>query len=142
MYFWIDGHEMRVIEVDGVRLSLNLSQDSVLNTSSQTDIEPYPVDQLNIAVAQRYSVLVTARNDTGLNWAIHANFDTDMVCPTYFSLRLSAQYHIVRQNPKWLKSKRDCFDYLLLFQQPRRSLSCAAGVLPTHGRYSLRSINR
>lgn len=60
MYFWIDGHEMRVIEVDG------------------TDIEPYPVEQLNIAVAQRYSVLVTARNDTSSNWAVHANMDTDM----------------------------------------------------------------
>ena len=31
-----------------------------------------------LAVAQRYSVLVTARNDTGANWAVHANMDTDM----------------------------------------------------------------
>ena len=31
-----------------------------------------------LAVAQRYSVLVTARNDTSANWAIHANMDTDM----------------------------------------------------------------
>jgi iron transport multicopper oxidase len=29
-------------------------------------------------VAQRYSVLVTARNDTSSNWAIHANLDTAM----------------------------------------------------------------
>ena len=49
---------------------------------SQTDVQPYLVEQLNIAVAQRYSVLVTARNDTSSNWAIHANMDADMVCHT------------------------------------------------------------
>lgn len=31
-----------------------------------------------MTVAQRYSVLVTARSDTSSNWAIHANMDTDM----------------------------------------------------------------
>ncbi|KAL0958079.1 hypothetical protein HGRIS_000255 [Hohenbuehelia grisea] len=51
---------MRVIEVDG------------------TDIEEYPTDLLSVTVAQRYSVLVTARNDTSANWAIHANMDADM----------------------------------------------------------------
>ncbi|KAF9260572.1 Fet3 protein [Marasmius fiardii PR-910] len=59
-YFWIDGHDMRIIEVDG------------------TDIEESPVNMLSVTVAQRYSVLVTARNDTNSNWAIHANMDTDM----------------------------------------------------------------
>jgi iron transport multicopper oxidase len=34
---------------------------------------------LSLTVAQRYSVLVTARNDTKReNWAVHANMDTDM----------------------------------------------------------------
>ncbi|KAG7446974.1 ferroxidase [Guyanagaster necrorhizus] len=60
-YFWIDGHDMRIIEVDG------------------TDIEEYAVDVLSISVAQRYSILVTARNDTNAsNWVIHANMDTTM----------------------------------------------------------------
>ncbi|KAI0305242.1 Fet3 protein [Multifurca ochricompacta] len=59
-FFWIDGHEMRIIEVDG------------------TDVEESPIDLLGITVAQRYSVLVTARNDTSSNWAIHANMDTAM----------------------------------------------------------------
>ncbi|PPQ74774.1 hypothetical protein CVT24_003198 [Panaeolus cyanescens] len=59
-FFWIDGHEMRIIEVDG------------------TDVEEAPVDLVSVTVAQRYSVLVTARNDTSANWAIHANMDTDM----------------------------------------------------------------
>ncbi|TFY82857.1 hypothetical protein EWM64_g1163 [Hericium alpestre] len=59
-FFWIDGHEMRIIEADG------------------TDVEESPSDLLSLTVAQRYSVLVTARNDTNANWVIHANMDTDM----------------------------------------------------------------
>lgn len=59
-FFWIDGHEMRIIEADG------------------TDTQEQPVDMLSVSVAQRYSVLVTARNDTSSNWAIHANMDTTM----------------------------------------------------------------
>ncbi|KAI5116373.1 hypothetical protein M0805_008686 [Coniferiporia weirii] len=59
-YFWIEGHDMRIIEVDG------------------TDTQEAPVDLISLAVAQRYSVLVTARNDTSANWAIHGNMDTTM----------------------------------------------------------------
>ena len=36
------------------------------------------MDLLSLTVAQRYSVLVTALNDTTANWAIHANMDTTM----------------------------------------------------------------
>ncbi|GJJ10822.1 hypothetical protein Clacol_005050 [Clathrus columnatus] len=59
-FFWIDGHDMTLIEVDG------------------TDIEEFPISLVSIAVAQRYSVLVTARNDTGSdvrNWVMHANME-------------------------------------------------------------------
>lgn len=66
-YFWIDGHEMRIIEADGI------------------DTQESPIDLLSVTVAQRYSVLVTARNDTSNNWIIHANMDTvmfDRVPPT------------------------------------------------------------
>ncbi|KAF9226367.1 Fet3 protein [Gyrodon lividus] len=59
-YFWIDGHDMRIIEADG------------------TDVQESPVDMLSIATAQRYSVLVQARNDSSSNWMIHANMDTTM----------------------------------------------------------------
>lgn len=44
----------------------------------QTDVEESPTDVLSLTVAQRYSVLITARNDTTSNWVIHANMDTDM----------------------------------------------------------------
>ncbi|KAH0834847.1 Fet3 protein [Lanmaoa asiatica] len=59
-YFWIDGHEMRIIEADG------------------TDVQEYPTDMLSISAAQRYSMLVQARNDSSSNWMIHANMDTTM----------------------------------------------------------------
>ncbi|KAK0472802.1 Fet3 protein [Armillaria novae-zelandiae] len=58
--FWIDGHDMRLIEVDG------------------TDIEESPINLISVSAGQRYSVLVTARNDTDLNWAVHSNMDTAM----------------------------------------------------------------
>lgn len=39
-------------------------------------MEEYPVDRLDISAAQRYSVLVTARNDdTPSNWAVHADME-------------------------------------------------------------------
>ncbi len=60
--FWIaiDQHDMFIIETDGVEL------------------EPYPIDQLTIAVAQRYSILVKAKNDTSTNYAMTIMQDTDM----------------------------------------------------------------
>ena len=44
----------------------------------QTDVEEttLPGQVLHIGVAQRYSFLVTARNDTSSNWGIHLNLDT------------------------------------------------------------------
>ena len=60
---------------------------------------------VNIASAQRYSVLVRARNDTSSNWAIHANMDTSMF-PTvnpnlqpstcYFTLVLTHRLRCIR----------------------------------------------
>lgn len=58
---------------------------------SQTDTEEYSTDMLSVTVAQRYSILVTARNDTTpTNWAIHANMDTDMFDTVPDSLNPSA----------------------------------------------------
>jgi len=59
-FVWLDGHDMKVIEVDG------------------TDVDEFPVDFLSIAVAQRYSVLITAKNTTDSNFLLHANYDTVM----------------------------------------------------------------
>jgi FtsP/CotA-like multicopper oxidase with cupredoxin domain len=76
-FFWIDGHQMRIIEADGVRFVLSFLRLGRLMLL-QTDTQEQPVDMLSLSVAQRYSVLVTARNDTSSNWAIHANMDTTM----------------------------------------------------------------
>ncbi|KAJ3187554.1 ferroxidase fet3 [Irineochytrium annulatum] len=65
--FWIDGHDMQVIEVDGV------------------DTVAMPVSSVALAPAQRYSVLVTARsqgNGTDMNYQMHAAMNTDMFDPT------------------------------------------------------------
>ncbi|ORY74747.1 laccase [Leucosporidium creatinivorum] len=73
-FFWLEGHDMRVIEVDG------------------TDVEEFPVDYLTVSVAQRYSVLVTAKNVTTNNFAVHYQFDETMfdVVPDDLKLNYTA----------------------------------------------------
>ncbi|WFD28129.1 hypothetical protein MNAN1_003135 [Malassezia nana] len=58
-HFWIEGH-MEIIEEDGVV------------------VHRFPVDQLQVFIGQRYSVLVKSRNSTEHNWKIHANLDPKM----------------------------------------------------------------
>jgi iron transport multicopper oxidase len=57
---WIDDHKLTVVEVDGV------------------DVEPYEVDVLAIASAQRYSVLVQAKNVSTFNYKLNAKFNMAM----------------------------------------------------------------
>lgn len=59
-FVWIDNHEMKVVEIDGV------------------EIEPYPISSFTIAPAQRFSVLVTTKNNSALNYNIHALMDVTM----------------------------------------------------------------
>ena len=61
-YFWFEGHSMRVIEVDGI-------------TTEATE-----TDMIYITAAQRYSVLVTTKNQTSANFAIVGSMD--QVCKT------------------------------------------------------------
>ncbi|KAF9135877.1 ferroxidase fet3 [Mortierella sp. 14UC] len=56
----IDGHGMDIIEVDGI------------------DVERTSVKTFPISAAQRYSVLVTARNTTSNNFLIHGDMDLEM----------------------------------------------------------------
>ena len=57
-YFWIEGHSMRVVEVDGV-----------FTEAAETDM-------IYLTAAQRYSVLVTAKNTTNTNFAMMGSMDT------------------------------------------------------------------
>jgi iron transport multicopper oxidase len=54
---WFEGHTMRVVEVDGVYT------------------EPKEAEMLYITAAQRYSVLITAKNDTNANFAFVGSMD-------------------------------------------------------------------
>ena len=56
-YVWFEGHTMRIVEVDGIYT------------------EPAEADMLYMTAAQRYSVLLTTKNDTTSNFAIVACMD-------------------------------------------------------------------
>lgn len=60
-YFFIEDHDMTVVEVDGV------------------DVDKNVTDLIYITVAQRYSFLLTTKNDTSKNFAIQQNVDQDML---------------------------------------------------------------
>ncbi|KAG0268711.1 hypothetical protein DFQ27_005951 [Actinomortierella ambigua] len=59
-HFHLAGHDMDIIEIDGI------------------DVEPKRVTSFPVTAAQRYSVLVKARNDTSLNYIMHADMDPAM----------------------------------------------------------------
>ncbi|KAF2673663.1 multicopper oxidase [Microthyrium microscopicum] len=58
--FWIEGHQMKVVEVDGVWT------------------EPKDASIIYLAVAQRCSVLVSTTNSTGANFPMVTSMDTDL----------------------------------------------------------------
>ena len=62
-YFWIEDHTMQIVEVDGIYT------------------EAAEADMIYLTAAQRYSVLVTAKNDTSTNFAYVASMD--QVCQVY-----------------------------------------------------------
>jgi iron transport multicopper oxidase len=62
-YLQFDQHDMTVVEVDGVYTT------------------PQTVSQLFVTVAQRYSVIITAKAITTQNFAIKASMGTDMFNP-------------------------------------------------------------
>ncbi len=56
-YLWFEGHTMRIVEVDGIYT------------------EPAEAETIYITTAQRYSVLVTMKNNTDSNFAIVSSMD-------------------------------------------------------------------
>ncbi|KAJ3048017.1 hypothetical protein HK097_010963, partial [Rhizophlyctis rosea] len=59
----IIGHEMEIIEVDGI------------------DVNRTKSDGFDMTIAQRYSVLVRGRNETNVNWGIRVDMDTSVFSP-------------------------------------------------------------
>lgn len=56
-YLWFEGHTMRIVEVDGIYT------------------EPAEAERIYLTAAQRYSVLITTKNDTSSNFAIVGSMD-------------------------------------------------------------------
>ncbi|KAJ3252375.1 ferroxidase fet3, partial [Boothiomyces macroporosus] len=60
MQFWIENHNLTIIEVDGV------------------SVQPYDVECVLLGAAQRYSVVVQTLDSTDYNYQIHVDFNEDM----------------------------------------------------------------
>ena len=60
-YLWFEGHSMKVVEVDGIYTEL-----------AETDM-------IYVTPAQRYSVLITTKNDTSTNYAFVGSMD-EVLC--------------------------------------------------------------
>lgn len=77
-YVWFEGHTMRVVEVDGIYT------------------EPMEAEMIYLTAAQRYSVLLTAKNDTSSNFAFvgsmdEVGFESSYICrSTYAKSRLGS----------------------------------------------------
>lgn len=56
-YLWFENHTMSIVEVDGVYT------------------EPAEASMIYVTPAQRYSFLITMKNDTGANYAIQGSMD-------------------------------------------------------------------
>ncbi|KAH7413299.1 Cupredoxin [Cadophora sp. MPI-SDFR-AT-0126] len=59
-YLWFEGHNMTIVEVDGVFT------------------DPAEASMIYISAAQRYSFLLTTKNDTSTNYAFVGSMDTDL----------------------------------------------------------------
>lgn len=57
-YLWFEGHNMTIVEVDGIYT------------------EQAEAEMLYISAAQRYSFLITMKNDTTANYAFMGSMDT------------------------------------------------------------------
>ena len=59
-YLWFEGHTMRIVEVDGIYT------------------EAAEADMIYLTAAQRYSVLITTKDDASSNFAIVGSMDQDL----------------------------------------------------------------
>lgn len=87
-YFWFEGHTMRIVEVDGIYT------------------EAAEADLIYITAAQRYSVLVTMRNDTSTNYAFVGSMDQVSVEQPTTGLKTHCHAEFVRHGSRIPQSKR------------------------------------
>lgn len=80
-YFYIEDHEMTIVEIDGVYT------------------EPTKADTLYIAAAQRYAVLITTQNETDRNYGMVTVADTVLLDTIPSNLKLN--------NTNWLEYNKE-----------------------------------
>eukprot|EP01117_Protostelium_nocturnum_P004626 TRINITY_DN1679_c0_g1_i2.p1 TRINITY_DN1679_c0_g1~~TRINITY_DN1679_c0_g1_i2.p1 ORF type:complete len:601 (-),score=176.54 TRINITY_DN1679_c0_g1_i2:31-1833(-) len=91
--FWIEGHNMTIIEVDG------------------TDVEPTPAKTLQLSVGQRMSVVIESRSSSDFNFIMHANMDTGMfdVIPSGLISNITAEVVYSDASPFYVPTPQDNF---------------------------------
>ncbi|BFZ56205.1 hypothetical protein PYCC9005_003247 [Savitreella phatthalungensis] len=87
-HFWIEGHDMQVIEVDGV------------------DTKPYAASAIALGAAQRYSLLVTTKDDTTSNFAMVGSMDTSMFDTVPAALNNNVTGYLVYDKSKSLPTPK------------------------------------
>ncbi|KAJ1727898.1 ferroxidase fet3 [Coemansia biformis] len=91
-HFSIEGHHVRLIEVDGVM------------------VKERGMHGVGVAVGQRASILVTARNTTNWNYMFHADMFTDLLqMPQYNPLNFTGT---VEYSPTALTAREPCATWL------------------------------
>ncbi|EMD66138.1 hypothetical protein COCSADRAFT_85313 [Bipolaris sorokiniana ND90Pr] len=88
-YVWFEEHTMRIVEVDGVYT------------------EPMDADMIYLTAAQRYSVLVTAKNDTNSNFAFVGSMDEDLFDTVPKGLNPNVTGWLVYDDKKELPAAKD-----------------------------------
>ncbi|KAJ6263683.1 Laccase-1 [Drechslerella dactyloides] len=88
-YFWIEGHTMRIVEVDGEYT------------------EEAEADMIYLTAAQRYSFLLTTKNDTSQNFAIVGSMDQDLFDAVPDGLNPNVTGHLIYDSSKPLPDPED-----------------------------------
>lgn len=116
-YFWIEGHELKIIELDGVYH------------------EPTKAKMLYISAAQRVGVLFTAKKDNMKNYAVVAAMDQELFDVIPDDLLPNSTSHLVYDSSKPLPEAKlvdefepaDDFglvptDHQAIFEKPAKSI--------------------
>ncbi|KAF2497204.1 iron transport multicopper oxidase FET3 precursor [Lophium mytilinum] len=108
-YVWFEGHTMQIVEVDGIYT------------------EPEDADMIYITAAQRYAVLITAKNETDTNYAFMGSMDEDLFDTVPATLNPNVTGWLVYDDKKDLPAAApidsfDPFDDFALIPQDKEKL--------------------
>lgn len=92
-YFWIQGHTMRIVEVDGIWVNAS------------------DAEMIYISTAQRYGVLVTMNNDTSTNYPMMGSMDTDLFDTIPSSLNYNVTGWLVYDDTAELPAADEIYDF-------------------------------